>query len=390
MNLFSRKEKEELVLVFDIGSSSVGGALFYMQSSGVPKIIFSTREPIPLETEINSDRFFSSTASTLEILAGKISLAKLGAPKKIFCVLSSPWYAMQIRVIKLEKNDSFVFTSKLADSLIKKEVDLFEEEYVMKYHQGTVKRIELKNIKTSLNGYHTTEPLGQTAKELEMNVFISISPEEVLRKIENAIGRHFNSKNITFSSLALASFAVARDLFSNQDDFLLVDIGGELTDILMSKKDIMRESISYPLGNNSLIRSIASSLGLTLAEARSLFSMYKENHADDITIKKLEPIMNDFKKEWLKNFQESLVNFSNDLSIPSTVIITAGKTSMPFFGEIIKSEQFNQYTLTESKFKLVFLDTETLHGIASFSENSERDSFLTIESIYINRFLNQK
>ena len=45
MRIFSDdKKKEELMLVFDIGSSSVGGALFLMQNYRVPKIIFSIRE----------------------------------------------------------------------------------------------------------------------------------------------------------------------------------------------------------------------------------------------------------------------------------------------------------------------------------------------------------
>ena len=85
---FKPKKKEELTLVFDIGSSSVGGALFYVQKSGIPKIIFSIREPIVFEEEINFDRLLSSTMKTLGIVANKISTVGLGAPKKIFCVQS--------------------------------------------------------------------------------------------------------------------------------------------------------------------------------------------------------------------------------------------------------------------------------------------------------------
>ena len=44
MSIFSKNkksEKENLTLVFDIRSASVGGALFLSQDSGIPKIIFS-------------------------------------------------------------------------------------------------------------------------------------------------------------------------------------------------------------------------------------------------------------------------------------------------------------------------------------------------------------
>src|SRR3989344_3067834 len=97
------KNKSELVVVFDIGSSSVGGALFYTDKSGVPKIIFSIREPIVAEEKLDVD------------------------------ILSSPWYISQTRVVTLQKDTSFLFTSKLADDLIQKEVELVKGEYAQKY-----------------------------------------------------------------------------------------------------------------------------------------------------------------------------------------------------------------------------------------------------------------
>ena len=128
MSIFGgTKHKEELALVFDIGSSSVGGALFIMQKNNVPQIIFSIREPIVLEKEISFDRFLNLAMQSLLMVASKISTQGLGAPKKIFCVLSSPWYASQTRAIVLKKNAPFIFNSKLADSLIEKEIKLFED-----------------------------------------------------------------------------------------------------------------------------------------------------------------------------------------------------------------------------------------------------------------------
>ena len=85
-----------------------------------------------------------------------------------------------------------------------------------------------------------------------------------------------------------------------------------------------------------------------------------------------------------------MANLSNDISIPATIFITIDKKFADFFAEIIKNEQFNQYTLTESKFKIIFLNTEALHGTAVFENDVIRDPFLIIDTIYINRFLNKK
>jgi len=393
MGIFTKaKAKDELILVFNIGSSSVGGALFYAQSSGIPKIIFSVREPIQVEEEFDIDKFLSLTLSSLEVVVNKISSAGLGAPKRIFCVLSSALYVSQTRVINLEKNTPFIFTEKLADELTRKEIKLFEEQQLPKYTSvgSAIRPIELKNIKTLLNGYETTEPLNQKIKELEMTLFISISGEQVLKKIENTIAKHFHFEQIKFSSFAMSSFAVVRDMYPLRENFLLVDIGGEVTDISMIKKGVLSESISFPLGRNFLTRGVASMMRVSLNEASSLVSLFKDGHAEEMIAQKLKPIIDKLKGEWLKSFQESLANLSHDISIPATIYIAIGKDMADFFSETIKTEQFNQYTLTESKFEVIFLSSELLHGAAEFEKNVIREPFLIIDAIYINRFLTKK
>lgn len=389
MGLFSKKEKKELVAVFDIGSSGVGAALFYKNVSGSPEIIFSVREYISITEKLDFDRFLELTLKALEEASKKISLSGLGAPTNTYCVLSSPWYSSQTRIINLEKNNTFIFTEKMADELIKKEIALFEEENITKYSNTDKKAriIEFKNMKTSLNGYVTLSPIGKKAKKVEMVLFMSMSSEYILQKIEESIGRHLHSKGIKFSSLAIASFAVARDMFVLRESFLIIDVGGEITDISMIKKDILCESISFPMGKNFLYRNLAVSLNKTLDQTKSLFALYKEGHADATLVNKIDQALVKIKFDWLKNFQESLTNLSNDISIPSVIFITADDDVTDWFVETIKTEQFNQYTLTESKFKLVILNKQTLHGIATFNENVSRDRFIILESIYINRFL---
>lgn len=389
MGLFSgKKVKSELAVVFDVGSSSVGGALFLIQSNKIPKILFSVREQIPISQELNPDDLLASTIKTLKLVAGIIRMKGLGVPKKIYCILSSPWYASQTRIIKLERNTPFVFTAKLAENLTEKEVALFQEEYAMRGHSGDrVRAIELKNMKILLNGYVTHVPQNQKAKDIEMTMFLSVSEETFLTKVEEAIKAHFHVEEIKFSSFVMSSFAVARDMFVNKESFLLVNVGGEVTDISMIKKDAIKESISFPAGRNFILRSIANDINDTISVAKSYLSLYKDGHMANTAPKKVENAINKVKSSWLKKFQESISNLTNDISIPSTVFITVDSELVDFFSEIIKTEEFNQYTLTESKFRVVFLGVQALHGIALFDREASRDPFLIIECIYINNFL---
>jgi cell division ATPase FtsA len=185
----------------------------------------------------------------------------------------------------------------------------------------------------------------------------------------------------------MASFTVARDIFVHKEDFLLVDIAGEVTDISMVKKDVLVNSISYPLGYNFIVRKLAENLNCDLNEAKSLISLYKNGHAEENVEKKLEPVVSKLKTEWLSKFQESLTNLSDDISVPATIFITVDQDLTDFFSKIIKSNQFNRYTLTEPEFQIIFLDVNILNGITSFKEDTDRDPFMIIESIYLNRFI---
>ena len=389
MKIFRKPKKENnLTLVFDIGSASIGAALFQAGENGIPKIIHSVREVIPVHEQIDFDNFIFLTMKTLQIVAGKICLAHLCAPERIFCTLSSPWYVSQTRVITFTKNSPFMFSKKFADNLIEKEIKLFEKEYINGSDSvDNMRVLELKNIQTIVDGKVQGKITEQKIKDIEITLFISMSGELFLNKIEDVISQHFHEKKIYFSSLTTNTFSLVRDMFSDKNNFLLLDVGGEVTDLSMVKKDILVDYISFPLGYNYLFRSVGEALGCTLGEAKSYISLYKDKHMAESMGIKFEIIMDRLKKDWLIKFEESILGLANDLPIPATIFITIDKNLNNFFTEIIQSEKFNKDILTKNKFEIIPLNTQNLHGLATFNEGVNRDSFLTIESIYINRFL---
>jgi len=389
MKIFGKSKKENnLTLVFDIGSASVGAALFETNTKVIPKIIYSVREIIPVQRQIDFDNFVFLTMKTLQIVAGKICLAHLGIPERIFCTLSSPWYASQTRVITFNKNTPFLFNNKFANNLIDKEIKLFGKEYIENTESvNSMRVLELKNIQTIADGKVQEKITEQKIKNIEITLFISMSGEEFLNKIEDVISQHFHEKKIQFSSLTTNTFSLFRDMFSDKNNFILLDIGGEVTDLSMVKNDILVDYISFPLGYNYLFRNVAEALDCTLGEAKSYISLYKDKHMAESMGVRFEIIMNRLKKNWLMKFEESILSLANDLPIPATIFITVDKNLNNFFTEIIKSEKFNKDIVTKNKFEVIPLNTQNLHGLATFNEGINRDSFLTIESIYINRFL---
>jgi hypothetical protein len=238
--------------------------------------------------------------------------------------------------------------------------------------------LELKNLKTSLNGYEVSNPLNKKATQVEMHLFTSISPLTVLSKFGDSIRKYFNFDNINFSSFVLPSFTLIRDLFLNKEDFMFVDVGHSFTDVYLVRHGVLRESTSFPLGSNVLENINTDQVPLSLILA---------GHADHTTEKKFHPILEKAKNKWLLEFQNAVANISTDMTLPSLMYVLTENGYGDLFSSVIKNEEFSQYEKTVSKWEVILISKQMFHGMVKFDPNVTRDKFITIDSIYINRFL---
>ncbi len=397
MNLFSsKKPKEELVVVFDVGSASIGGALISITHDHDPnvqtnpKIIYSVRKPMVFQDTLDFSRFIFAMLQTLEAVAKDIETQKLGAPKKIFCTLSSPWYASQTRTIRFKKNTPFIFSKKLWSELVEKEIAAFEAEELKKYSEEgeTPRIIEQKTMHITLNGYQTPEPLGKKASELELSLFISISSKKIIDGIEEEL-KHFFHMPVVFSSFLFSSFIAVRDVFSGEKNFLVVDVAGELTDVGLIKDSVLAQSASFPQGKNFIARHLSEDLKRSGSDVITLINLLIAGALDKAMKPKIEELLSQARTKWLSGFQTTLANLSNDLSLPSTIFLTADPDMATWFQDAIKTEEFNQYSLTEKQFNVILIGKESLHQFVTPADTSSRDPFLMLEAIFINRILKQ-
>ena len=382
MGLFNGVKNNETVAVFDIGSGSVGGALARLNTNGKPEVFSVSREPIAFQQNFSFQKFLSSMLQALNNTSQVLSRAHT-SPRHIFCFLASPWYASQTRVIKFSKNTPFVFSKKLADNLIYKEIENFERAHLEKHlgPKGHARPIEHKIMSVKLNGYSVSNPIGQRALAVEMTMFISMSPESILLAIKEAIG-HFFGHQIHFSSFPFASFLVCRVLFKNKSDFILMDAGSEITDVSLIKNNIIEESFSFPLGKNFLIKSLISGLGMTQTEAVSALTVFLSEKLQDSSREQVTQVLKNAQDEWLKYFRNTLTHITHDLSLPSEIILTADDDVAPWFIETIKKEEYNQNTLTGKNFNVIMLDTKAFSNVLNLDKVQDRDPFLMLEAVF--------
>lgn len=385
---FLNTKKERRVVILDIGSASIGGAVVSIKKNKPPVILYTVRKQITVKENIDFQRFLYLMADALDSVLMELAKQRNVHPDEIFCILSSPWYTSTTHFMKVKKNEAFTVTRKMIDDLVNKKVSMISDDIVKKKKiaGGVPRVIDVQSVQIKLNGYETDNPYGKKVNLVEAALFVSIGSEKTIRLIEDRVSRVFRN-SVRFSSFSLASFVTIRDIF-NEKSFLFIDVTGEVTDISIVKNNILIKNIAFPLGKNFLIRRIASGLNTTIEEAESLFFMFNSDSSDTVTNEKLNKILNEAKREWVSSFAEILQSFSESLSIPNSIFITADKDIRVWFKDAIEKEEFGQFTITSDEFDIKILDEKLMGEFCLLKNNNiSKDPFIILEAIFIGRVI---
>ena len=268
---FNRSRENETVVIFDVGSSSIGAALVYLQSGKPPSILLSIREDIPFSSEVDPERFLLLMLATFEEISVKIhdlALKRLReipsalskTPGRVACVLASPWYAVSTNIVSDKRKDKFDITERYIEEKTAEAAKVLQSKLptliFAKLFSGAKKIIEKKIVKIELDGYEVTRAVGKKASSFDVSVFISIAPSQVVDEIKNKIGKLWPKSEINFHSFALMAFATLRDLFPQYNDFIFIDVNGEETDVTVVKDGIAVKNNAFQAGKSTLVRSI--------------------------------------------------------------------------------------------------------------------------------------
>ncbi|PIP86741.1 hypothetical protein COV42_00745 [Candidatus Campbellbacteria bacterium CG11_big_fil_rev_8_21_14_0_20_44_21] len=390
---FGDKNKKETALIFDIGSGSVAGALLEFSPQKNPKILYSRREDIKFQKNLQGARFkkemYKSLGLVLEDLRKNIlaNSGHLRVFRRALCSLASPWFISETDFIKIEKEKPFLVTEEFLSKNILEAEKRFEDSSLAKYGSDRKQEseiIEKKIVDIRLNGYKTDEPLGKESQSVELSVFLSMSQKSVLDDIEDLVLEFFHLENLAYHSFGLVSFSAARDMYDRVSNFLLLDITGEVTDVSLIREKNIVKTISFPQGKNSVIRGLAKDLKIESGEAHSklrlLFSSSLKKPNEEALRKKIEK----HRSLWLQEFQKSLDFLSDGLSLPSTIFFTADDDFSSWYGEVIKSEKYAEHTMTEGSFIVSFINSSSLGSFVEF-ESNKKDTFLGIISLFFKK-----
>jgi len=323
---FSKKNKESFSLVFNISSGSVSGAIIRFTEKAGVKIEYYIKEKISFQEELSIPRHVDLMSEALGILVEKIRVAgtKKIMPAKgslflidrVFYIFSSPWCVSKTRTIRINEVKEFKVTEQYINKIIDEQEKLFRAEIS---ESGQV--VEKKIIQIKTNGYVVNDINDCLTKNLEISILFTIVPENILQVIESVVTKTFNSKNIWCHSLSLSLFSVIRNLFSQYENFIHLDITEEITDLNIINDNIITDSISIPFGRNHFIRELSMNLKITEEIADSMIRMQVTKSGDELGVLNLAVAMDTASQTWLTKISEALNDLKLRMFLPETMFL---------------------------------------------------------------------
>lgn len=379
MFFFSQKNKEETVAIFDIGSGSVGGAVVLISPGERPFIISSFRKSFKLKSSISSDSITKEMLESIETVAGHLQKDIHKVPDKVFAIMSSPWANASLRSIKRHRKEGFVFNEKYSKELIKEEILKFKKE-----NTDFDEIIDKRVVNILLNGYEVPKPYGKRAKESEIQILLSLSSKDLVDKVEEVIMKTYH-KSIKFTSSMFSDFIVVRDVFDRLNDFIILNVDEEATEVSIMRNDFLVGTASFQYGKNTFIRKIAKNLNKDISEVASLLSIHKEGHLHDDYLRKLESAIKDESKMWIQSLKTVFRALFVDLFIPHHVFLITDRASEKWFLHLLNKKHFPEFTTTEDSFSVILANSKTLRDFYDVPMNVTEDSNLIMQSIFINK-----
>jgi hypothetical protein len=389
MRVFSKEKnavESSTYLLIDIGSDVVSATLVAISAIAPfkkPEIYFFTKERIAVSENFDFKFFVMQMGKALKKVCTNVVHSGNSIPGDVHVFLHSPWCAHQNRNISFVKNTNFEFTQGFARELIKRELTRIGKEN-SGLVSGSANVFEYQTVGVNLNGYEVSNPFGKSAKEVSITLETAFSEEEILNNIKELLAHAFNERKIIFHSAVLSSYVAVMDTVSNVKDFLLLTVGGNISELTLVRNDKLLQSASFPCGENNILQKASAALNVPIHEVESWYKLASTGKADTNIVARLKHTHGDISNYFNELFRGALVGITETLHAPKNIFVLASSTIAPTILEFIQNDEFAQYTLAQEKFNVIIINESNVRAFMKVSAELAPDVRSYIDCLFIN------
>ncbi len=362
----------------DVRSGSVGGAII---ASGTTQaeVLFATRVRVPIQEKFDADRVSGMALQGVrDVIETLRKQARGSNPSRIHVTLGSPWHVCQTRSVTHKSDVDVRYDNDFVNGVFEREEIAFKEQFFPDTNFSTIER---KILAVYLNGYLIGSPLGKKAKELDISFYLSATPIHFKEALLKQIGSVYAHREITFHTFPLLALVACNNILSeNESSYLLIDLGGEISDASFIKNGAGIESISFPLGAHSIIRDVAKKFATSLIEAESLYKAFRDKSVTSAVAMKIESVLSDVRVKWTTYISGILQKFATEYILSRTIVLIGNKETVLELKSIFEQPDISQLTMSLTDVNVLTPDSEVfLKKLKARDGVAKLDVFLAVE-----------
>lgn len=336
-----RKGTSTQSIAFDCGTSAVRAALFSRSQKDAfskPDVIEVIRFPFSPAAYMDARQLQQKTREGIGQIIKKIPSSF--QPKEIILGLSSPFYISKtIRRTRQRQEPHVFITEEESKSLVEEARHTFENDAKKNSTDSEIMTFTTLSQKTYINGYRVENPVGMAGKVIEAAFHFEATTRGVFDSIKEFFARHYSHATFHVSSIVFANFQALRAAYGNDSEFLIIDIGGEVTEITLVAEGVLEQVVSLPMGHAMLLREMVAFLGVSLTDASFIISLYAEHTLESKKEAKIQTLITEFQDTWHKKLLLVLTAFTERYDVPPRIFLTGGGV-LPFHKDISSEDIF--------------------------------------------------
>ncbi len=385
MSFFSSISKKHTELIIDVGSSSVGVAFVTYAQNELPCMLFVTRKEVLFDESIGAADILDKTANLLDIALREATTgAHFTHPDRITISLAAPWYASQVRSVRYTDNGKkFRVTKSLMEGLMQTEYKAFLKDLQASPFFDALNAEIITNslVESKINGYTVTDSLGSQGTSCVFDVYVAVASSDANKRFRELVHTYFpRARHVRFTAFGFASWLAFRNLFPHTDEYLFLDIGGEITDAMVVRNAVPVSGGSFPYGKHTMLRAFANATGSEGAHALSLCNLYQTKMLGEKERTDIDNVLQSTRKEWHTKLETAIETIETGL-LPYKVFVTIDADCAPWFLEMLRNQALRQFVDTSQQFDVTLIDANVVQSYVTIEAQAAPDPFLILLAI---------
>ena len=213
-----------------------------------------------------------------------------------------------------------------------------------------------------LDGYQIASPVGSAGKNLVFTVYNAYTKEQTL-KLLASLFRRLKFSLLSISCSIYPAMRALLDSFGDDLSAVVVDIGGEITDVGVISKGRILGHTAFGIAGSAFSKTIAEAMDLDIERAEMLKLAFAGGKLENNSMKDVRAIVGTDCKVFLSGVELVLKDFPGIRDLPSQVVVFGGGSLLPGVISSFQTYEWKQFSpSSDQQLKVIHLQPQKLTG----------------------------